>query len=240
VPGREPVCHCGLERIHALPAGRSTSAASTASREDNRPRAVLVTVLATAAVGVALYGAVQRLDQSATAAAQASSPLGRGAALYPALPVIRAAPARRAARETTATPGVTTTPRRPASASEMDWDRATALLDLPLRRIEAEASVLELDYRAFAEPCLAPRTPSAASGAWLASLKTAPVIAGVTLREKGATIDCETARRRLVARADRLKSDLDDDERLGRASGVRPEHWRQLLALHGLEAWDGY
>jgi len=41
-------------------------------------------------------------------------------------------------------------------------------------------------------------------------------------------------------RADRLKSDLDDNERLGRTSGVRPEHWRQLLALHGLEGWDRY
>jgi hypothetical protein len=100
--------------------------------------------------------------------------------------------------------------------------------------------VLELDYQPFAEACLAPRAASGPSGEWLASLKTARVMAGITLREKGATIDCETARRRLVVRADRLKADLEDDERLGRTNGVRPEHWRQLLALHGLEAWDRY
>ncbi|HET6897171.1 MAG TPA: hypothetical protein VFK70_02445 [Vicinamibacteria bacterium] len=240
MPGREPICHCGLERIRAFPAGRSVPPALAASRKDNRPRAVLVTVLAAAAVGVALFGAVRRLDERADAGAQAPSPLARGAAIYPALPVIRAAPARTAAREGAAPTTLTAVPRRPATAAEVDWDRATALLDLPLRRIEAEASVLEVDYRAFAGPCLTPGPPSATSGAWLASLKTVPVIGGVTLREKGATIDCETARRRLVGRADRLKSDIDEQERLGRTNGVRPEHWRQLLALHGLEAWPSY
>ena len=239
MPGREPICHCGLQRIQAFPAGRSLSPASAASRKDGRPAALLVTVLAAAAVCVALYGAVRRLDQRAAVGAQTPSPLARGTAVYPALPAIRAATARRAASEA-AMPGVTTIPRRPATAAEMDWDRATALLDLPLRRIEADASVLALDYRPFADACLAPRAASAARDEWLASLKAAPLIAGVTLREKGATIDCETARRRLVARADRLKADLGDNERLGQTSGVRPEHWRQLLALHGLEGWDRY
>jgi hypothetical protein len=201
---------------------------------------VVVTVLAAAAVGLALYGVIRRLDRAAAVAAQTPSPLARGTAVYPALPAIRAAATRTADRATAPPPGLTTIPRRPSTAAEMDWDRATALLDLPLRRIEADASVLELDYRPFAGACLAPGAASTASGEWLASLKAAPVIAGVTLREKGATIDCETARGRLVVRADRLKSDLDDNERLGRTSGVRPEHWRQLLALHGLEGWDHY
>jgi len=240
VPGREPICHCGLQRIQAFPAGRSPSPASAAPSKDGRPAALLVTILAAAAVGVALYGAIRRLDRRAAAGAQTPSPLARGTAVYPALPAIRAATARRAASDRAAMPAVTTIPRRPATAAETDWDRATALLDLPLRRIEADASVLALDYRPFAEACLAPRGASAARDEWLASLKAAPVIAGVTLREKGATIDCETARRRLLARADRLKADLGDSERLGQTSGVRPEHWRQLLALHGLEGWDRY
>jgi hypothetical protein len=75
---------------------------------------------------------------------------------------------------------------------------------------------------------------------WLGSLKTARLLPGVTLREKGATVDCEGARRLLVARADALKSELDADERLGRTSGVRPDHWRQLMAVYLLEGWDRY
>lgn len=235
MPGREPICHCGLKRAEASSSGRPGPAGpgSQTVRTDVRRGALLVTVLATAAAFVALYGVIRRLDRAAAAAAQTPSPLTRGTAVYPALPAIRAVATRAAAIP----PALTPIPRRPSTTAEMDWDRATALLDLPLRRIEADASVLELDYRPFAGACLAPPAPS---GEWLASLKAAPVIGGVTLREKGATIDCETARRRLVVRADRLKSDLDDNERLGRTSGVRPEHWRQLLALHGLEGWDRY
>ena len=235
MPGREPLCHCGLTRAEASSSGRPGPAApgSQAARTDVRRGALFVTVLATAAAFVALYGVIRRLDRAAAVGAQTPSPLTRGTAVYPALPAIRTVATRAAIP-----PTLTTIPRRPSTAAEMDWDRATALLDLPLRQIEADASVLELDYRPFAGACLAP--PAPARGEWLASLKSAPVIGGVTLREKGATIDCETARGRLVARADRLKSDLDDNERLGRTSGVRPEHWRQLLALHGLEAWPGY
>ena len=120
-----------------------------------------------------------------------------------------------------------------------------ALLDLPLRRMAAETSVLELSYRPFASACVAQESAPASVGTgrdgdWLASLKTARLVPGVTLRENRATVDCETARRSLVARADGLKSELDANERLSRTSGVRPEHWRQLVAVHLLEGWDRY
>jgi hypothetical protein len=130
---------------------------------------------------------------------------------------------------------------------ELEWGRAVALLDLPLRRIAAETSVLELSYRRFADPCLAPPSDPSSVGLgsardrdWLASLKTARLISGVTLRERGATVDCETVRKSLVARADALKSDLDAAENLGQTSGVRPEHWRRLMATHLLEVWQRY
>jgi len=130
---------------------------------------------------------------------------------------------------------------------ELEWGRAVALLDLPLRGIAAETSVLELSYRRFADACLAPASDpssialgSARDSDWLHSLKTARLLSGVTLREKGATVDCETARSGLVRRADALKSDLDAREHLAQTSGVRPDHWRKLMEVQRLEVWDRY
>ena len=120
-------------------------------------------------------------------------------------------------------------------------------LDLLLRRIAAETSVLELSYRTFADPCVAPRNGASSIGLgsapdrdWLASLKTARLLSGVTLREHGATVDCEAARRSLVARADALKSDLAAAETLAHTNGVRPEHWHDLMAMHRLDVWARY
>jgi hypothetical protein len=255
VPGREPRCHCGLTRAEAASSGRSAPAlpASGTDRPDGRRGAIVATVLATAAVAFALYAAIRRFDESAQAAARPQSPLARGEAVYPALPALPALPARPArpaAARTTRDgskprPSVTTVPLRPPTAAEADWDSAVALLDMPLRRIAAETSVLELSYRPFAAACVAPESAPASVGTgregdWLASLKTARLLPGVTLREKGATVDCEGVRRLLVTRADALKSDLDANERLGRTSGVRREHWRQLLAVYLLEGWDRY
>jgi len=107
--------------------------------------------------------------------------------------------------------------------------------------------VLELSYRTFADPCVAPRSGPSSVGLgsapdrdWLASLKTARLISGVTLREHGATVDCEAARRSLVARADALKSDLAAARTLAHASGVPPEHWHDLMAMHQLDVWERY
>ena len=139
----------------------------------------------------------------------------------------------------------TAPPVRPPTAIEQDWARAVGLLDLPLRKIGAEMSVLELSYRPFAEACVDVGDSRLVSGApgegrWLTSLKTAAMRPGVTLRDKGATVDCETARRSLVARADALKADLAATEKLAQANRVLPDHWRQLLARHELTAWDRY
>jgi hypothetical protein len=244
VPGREPRCHCGLERSDAAPARRSGPGPGD-SRSARRRSVIPVTLLATAAVGLTLYAAVRRLDQDVQGAARAQNPLARGEAVYPALPAIKAAKTGTARGATGAAPAFPKVSLRPPTSAEADWDRAVALLDLPLRRIAAETSVLELSYRPFAAACIASEGAPASVGTgregdWLASLKTARMLPGVTLREKGATVDCEGARRLMVKRADVLKSDLDASERLGQTSGVRPEHWRQLLAVYLLEGWDRY
>ena len=200
-------------------------------------------VLAGVLGGILLYVMVRRLD-TATRAAEAPSPLARGQATYPALPAIRAAMAP-APPSGARPPARTTAPLPPQTADAAAWDRALALLDLPLRQIAAEVSVLELSYRPFAAACLATwKSPAGAAtardGDWLAGLKTARLLSGVTLRDKGGTVDCEAARLLLVKRADVLKSDLDANEKLGRTSGVRPEHWRRLTALYALDVFDRY
>lgn len=209
-----------------------------------RRTSIVVTVLAAAAVFFALYAAVRRVDQDAQESARTPSPLARGEAIYPGLPAMASAPVRTAPAGARPAARVTKVPLRAPTATEADWDRAVALLDLPLRRIAAETSELELGYHRFADPCVARTSEPASTGSgdsdWLATLKTARLIPGVTLREKGATVDCEGARRLLVARANGLKSALDENERLARTSGVRPEHWRQLVAVHLLEGWDRY
>jgi hypothetical protein len=246
VPGREPRCHCGLERVHASPAGRSApSSPGSRTAGDGRRTSIVVTVLAAVAASFALYAAVRRMDQDAPGATRTPSPLARGEAIYPGLPAMPAATARTAAGVARPAPRVTKVPLRAPTATEADWDRAVALLDLPLRTLAAETSVLELSYRPFAAACIAPESAPASGGTgregdWLASLKTARLLPGVTLRQKGATVDCEGARRLLVKRADALKSDLDANERLGQTSGVRPEHWRRLMVVHALDVFDRY
>jgi hypothetical protein len=110
------------------------------------------------------------------------------------------------------------------------------VLELSLRKIAADTSELELGYRPFAEACLA----SAPAGPWLASLKTASLRAGITVRNNGVTVGCDVARRNLVARADALKSELEATETHARTSGLAPGQWRSLLAKYQLEVWDRY
>ena len=221
MPGREPRCHCGFERTSASAPARSFAVPPSSPAGGRRRGAVLVAALAAGVIGVLLYAASRREPNLEAAPRTRSEPI-RGEAIYPALPPLppaaRARPARAAKRP----------PARQTSAS--------VELDLPLRRIAAETSVLELDYHRFADPCVAPPVDRA----WLASLKTARLISGVTLREHGATVDCETARKTLVARADALKSDLDAARNLAQTSGVRPEHWQRLVATYLLEVWERY
>lgn len=179
-----------------------------------------------------LYAAIRR-DPNLEPAARTRSEPTRGEPIYPALPPLAVAARARPARAAKRPPALQTS--------------AAAELDLPLRRIAAETSVLELDYRRFADPCVAPLSDPSSIGLgsardrdWLASLKTARLLSGVTLREHGATVDCETARKSLVARANALKSDLDAARNLAQTSGVRPEHWQRLVATHLLEVWERY
>ena len=240
MPGREPRCHCGFERANASARSFPVSPPLSAGG-GGRHWAVLAAALAAGVIGVLLYAAV-RHDLSLESAARPGSELSRGEAIYPALPPLPAAAKARPARA-----GEGRRPPPPQTPVELEWGRAVALLDLPLRRIAAETSVLELSYRRFADPCLAPPSDPSSVGLgsardrdWLASLKTARLVSGVTLREHGATVDCETARRSLVARADGLKSDLAAAETLAHTNGMRPEHWQDLMAVHQLDVWARY
>jgi hypothetical protein len=188
-------------------------------------------------IGVLVYAAV-RHEANLEAAVRSRSETTRGEAVYPALPRLPAAARTRPARA-----GATAA----AAARRPPPSQASVELDLLLRRIAADTSVLELSYRTFADACVAPRNDPSSVGLgsapdrdWLPSLKTARLISGVTLREHGATVDCAAARRSLVARADALRSDLAAAETLGHASGVRPEHWHDLMAMHQLDVWDRY
>jgi len=240
VPGREPLCHCGFERARAAALAASALPRPSSPAAGGRRSVVLGALLFVGVAGVLLYAAVRRLDTVA-GAPRTVSPLARGEATYPLLPALRAVKSRprRAAPAVT----VTTLAPKPLTAAELDWNRAVALLDLPLRKVAAETSVLEMAYRTFAEACVA--TPGGVSESpgdrdWLASMKTARLIPGVTVRERGTTVGCEGVRHGLVTRASALKAALDESERLAQASGVRPDHWRQLLAVHALDVFDRY
>jgi hypothetical protein len=243
VPGREPRCHCGFERTSASPAPSFPAPPPLSPAGAWGRGAVLLAALAAGLIGVLVYAAV-RHDANLEVAVPSRTEPTRGEAIYPALPPLPAAARARPARAgagTAAGASAANAARRPPPS------QTTVELDLVLRRIAAETSVLELSYRTFAGPCLAPRNDPSSIGLgsapdrdWLASLKTARLISGVTLREHGATVDCEAARRSLVARADALKSDLAAAETLAHASGVRPEHWHDLMAMHRLDVWDRY
>jgi hypothetical protein len=240
VPGREPLCHCGFERARAAALAASALPRPSSPAAGGRRPVVLGAVLFVGVASVLLYGAVRRLDTVASAP-RTVSPLARGPATYPLLPALPAVKSRR--RRAAPAVTVTTLAPKPLTAAELDWNRAVALLDLPLRKVAAETSVLEVAYRTFAEACLASAAGSRGaerSPDWLASLKTARLLSGVTLRENGATVGCEGVRNRLVTRADALKSDLDATERMGQVGGLRAEHWRRLLEVYRLEDWTRY
>jgi hypothetical protein len=253
VPGREPFCHCGFARTSAAAAGRSV-AARPGSPRPVQPWAVLVMALVAGLLGMVAYVAVRPRDPSLAADTPVLRPRLRGAVGYPALPPVAAVMVRHARRRGTAAsapaPSVAKVPvaavpaSRPAlTSAQQEWARAMGLFDLPLRKIAADTSVLELSYRPFAEACVDSASfgrPPARPTDWLASLKTVALRSGVTVREKGATVDCATARQSLVTQANGLKSELDAAEKAAHTSGVLPGHWRKLLATHDLEVWDRY
>jgi len=223
VPRREPVCHCGYARTADTPAALPAAPHLAAPDGDVGPRVVLFVALAAAVVG-GFVAAVVLQEVRRTGVEPA-----RGEARYPALPAmpekVRPSP-RRSTRPVAAGPN------------------AAEVLEVSLRKIAADTSVLELSYRPFAEACLADASSAGSASVpgdnWLLSLKTARLRAGVALRDHGATVDCETVRKSLVARADALKSDLASTETHARTSGLLPGRWRALLAKYQLDAWDRY
>jgi hypothetical protein len=229
VPGREPLCHCGFSRADAARAEQSAAARTPSPTGEVRRRAGLLAALVAGVVGVSVYVAVTSRDHDL--AAPVRRPRIRGQLGYPALPALPTAPVRRGR------PGGTAALAPAPDALEQEWARAKELLDLPLRRIAADSSLLGLSYRPFAEACV---DSAARDVDWRASLRTAALRSGVTLREKGATVDCETARQGLVARADALKSDLEATEKVAYANGALPAHWRRLVAAYELDVWDRY
>ena len=243
VPGREPRCHCGFERASASPAGSFPVPPPLPPAGARGRGAVLLAALAAGLIGVLVYAAVPHEANPEAAVRSRSEPI-RGEAIYPALPRLPAAarsrPARAGAGTAAGVPAANAARRPPPSQASVE-------LDLLLRRIAADTSVLELSYRKFADPCLAPRKNPSSIGLgsapdreWLASLKTTPLLSGVTLRDHGATVDCETARRSLVARADALRSDLAAAEALAHTNGVRPECWHDVMVMHLLDVWERY
>ena len=240
VPGRAPLCHCGFARI----ASHSSSAAGSgvASPRGSLGSFAVLAAAASVCVVAALVFAAARPGGRRLTTTSVAAPRMRGPVGYPALPTVATVKirhGRRGAAPAGALPqGLTPLAApslRPATPAEQDWAKAVALLDLPLRKIAADTSVLELSYRRFAEACV-----EAADSEWLASLKRAALRPGVTLRENGATVDCETVRAHLVTRSDALKADLAATAKVAEANHVVPEHWRTLLATHDLSGWESY
>lgn len=249
VPGRAPLCHCGFAQAAAsLSSPRSAPGSASAAPSAPGKTGWLPVLAAVAGMGVvaALVFAAARPGTTRRTAPASAGPRMRGPVGYPALPTVPTMKARHGARGSAPSLSLPAgmTPLapaslRPATPAEQDWARATALLDLPLRKIAADTSVLELTYRSFAQACV--EGPGGAeAGEWLLSLKRAPLRLGVTLRENGATVDCPTARTHLIARADALKADLAVTQTVAEANHVPPEHWRTLLATHDLSGWEGY
>jgi hypothetical protein len=221
VPRREPRCHCGLERSQARIPERATVADGVSVFRDPRSRPLLIATALAAGCSLVIYAvATQPADQPPGTSAGSTHREPR----YPALPVLTAESAPPRARAT------------PGKGRDEAWARAVALLAPPLRKVATDSAALELSYRPFAKVCLPSMDGMAAAGDWLASLETAERSrSGIAAGE-----DCEGARKSLAARADTVKSALEAAETLARASGVLPAHWRRLLAMHGLEAWDHY
>jgi hypothetical protein len=119
---------------------------------------------------------------------------------------------------------------------EEAWGRATELLEPTLQKISADTAELHQRYAPFAQACLA-----APDGNWLVAMRSGRLQpSGMPFIKYGMTVDCESARRELVARGNQLKGELDAAERLAHSSRVLPGHWRKLLETHELEIWDSY
>jgi hypothetical protein len=250
VPGRAPLCHCGFARAavsSSSPLASSPSTRPTIPDSDTPGSASWLPVLAALAavcVVAALALSAARPGTTRAAVSPYAGPRMRGPVGYPPLPAVATLRTRHDRHGAPAALPAGLVPialpsLRPATPAEQDWGKATSLLDLPLRKIAADTSVLEVRYRPFAGACV--DGPSgAAGGEWLGSLRRAALRPGVTLRDGGETVDCETARSHLLARCDALKAELTAAAKLADANHVLPEHWRTLLATYDLSGWEKY
>jgi hypothetical protein len=119
---------------------------------------------------------------------------------------------------------------------EEAWARATELLESPLQKITAETAELQQHYAPFANTCLA--SPDAN---WLVAMKSGAFVrAGIPYSRFGVTVDCEFARRELVARGNVLKAELEAAQGLAHSHRVLPGHWRKLVETYQLDIWDSY
>jgi hypothetical protein len=122
------------------------------------------------------------------------------------------------------------------SAMEEEWARARELLEPTLQKISAETGELRQRYAPFAQACLA-----APDANWLIAMRNGRLVAsGARFIDNGPMVDCESTRRDLVARGNRLKGEIDAAERLAHSSRVLPGHWRKLLETYELDIWDQY
>jgi hypothetical protein len=255
VPAREPRCHCGLLRVES---SSPVHADETASSVATFGRFALALGIVSAA-GYGLYVADRQREariQAAEAAQQdrmrlERAPAGESAAPPETVPRILAPspytppagggfafPSPRADAPAALKPR--TNPASDASPSptsmEEAWARATELLESPLQRITEETADLQQQYAPFANACLA--SPDAN---WLLAMKSGAFVrGGMPYSKFGVTVDCEFARRELVARGNVLKAELEAAEKLARAHSVLPGHWRKLVETHQLDIWDPY
>ena len=119
---------------------------------------------------------------------------------------------------------------------EEEWAHASELLEPSLQKIEAETAELQQRSVRFAYTCL-----GSPPGNWLVAMKSAEFVkTGAPYSKYVGTMDCEFARRELVARGNVLKAELNTAEGLARTSRVLPGHWRKLVETHQLEIWDAY
>jgi hypothetical protein len=255
VPAREPRCHCGLLRVESAGASRVDDGAGTSAGTLGRTLLVLLLV---AAAGYGFYAAIQQREERIQAAAAAqqdririeTTPAG-GEGPRPAAttaPVLAPSPYTPPAGVALPSPRAETSPpvlKRPGpaddsspapSSMEEAWARATDLLESPLQKVTAETAELQQQYAPFASSCLA--SPDAN---WLVAMKSGAFVrGGMPYSKFGVTVDCEFARRELVARGNVLKAELAAAESLAHSHRVLPGHWRKLLETHQLEIWDAY
>ena len=122
------------------------------------------------------------------------------------------------------------------TSMEEEWARAREILEPPLQKIEAETAELQQRSAQFLYTCL-----GSPSGNWLAAVKNGEFAkTGAPYSKYVGTMDCELARRQLVARGNVIKAELVAAEGLARTSRVLPGHLRKLVEAHQLEVWDAY